>query len=196
MATGGRSNPVRSGITKRWLRGNLLLTVLLVVLVVLVMCICYFKLLLEPINDSIADYQMKASAEQDEIVANTALLTKMNNMKKELAEIYAAGDPIPVPEYNNYAPMLTELNAILSTAADYDLRFGDMTLLDGDYIYRRPVTMTFRTDTYAQARAIIDALHDSRNINLISDVQVAMQETDGKASVQVSMTVTYYELKK
>ena len=64
--------------------------VLLVVLVVLVMCICYFKLLLEPINDSIADYQMKASAEQDEIVANTALLTKMNNMKKELAEIYAA----------------------------------------------------------------------------------------------------------
>ena len=45
-------------------------------------------------------------------------------------------------------------------------------------------------------RAIIDALHDSRNINLISDVQVAMQETDGKASVQVSMTVTYYELKK
>ena len=65
-----------------------------------------------------------------------------------------------------------------------------------DYIYRRPVTMTFRTDTYAQARAIIDALHDSRNINLISDVQVAMQETDGKASVQVSMTVTYYELKK
>lgn len=170
--------------------------VLLVVLVVLVMCICYFKLLLEPINDSIADYQMKASAEQDEIVANTALLTKMNNMKKELAEIYAAGDPIPVPEYNNYAPMLTELNAILSTAADYDLRFGDMTLLDGDYIYRRPVTMTFRTDTYAQARAIIDALHDSRNINLISDVQVAMQETDGKAGVQVSMTVTYYELKK
>ena len=82
--------------------------VLLVVLVVLVMCICYFKLLLEPINDSIADYQMKASAEQDEIVANTALLTKMNNMKKELAEIYAAGDPIPVPEYNNYAPMLTD----------------------------------------------------------------------------------------
>lgn len=92
--------------------------------------------------------------------------------------------------------MLTELNAILSTAADYDLRFGDMTLLEGDYIYRRPVTMTFRTDTYAQARAIIDALHDSRNINLISDVQVAMQETDGKAGVQVSMTVTYYELKK
>ena len=88
--------------------------------------------------------------------------------------------------------MLTELNAILSTAADYDLRFGDMTLLEGDYIYRRPVTMTFRTDTYAQARAIIDALHDSRNINLISD----MQETDGKAGVQVSMTVTYYELKK
>ena len=126
--------------------------VLLVVLVVLVMCICYFKLLLEPINDSIADYQMKASAEQDEIVANTALLTKMNNMKKELAEIYAAGDPIPVPEYNNYAPMLTELNAILSTAADYDLRFGDMTLLEG--------------------------------------------ETDGKASVQVSMTVTYYEMKQ
>lgn len=56
--------------------------------------------------------------------------------------------------------------------------------------------MTFRTDTYAQARAIIDALHDSRNINLISDVQVAMQETDGKAGVQVSMTATYYELKK
>ena len=69
--------------------------VLLVVLVVLVMCICYFKLLLEPINDSIADYQMKASAEQDEIVANTALLTKMNNMKKELRKLMPPGTRFP-----------------------------------------------------------------------------------------------------
>ncbi len=47
--------------------------VMLLVLTVLLIVIAYFKLILEPINNSIDEYQSETAAEQDEILQNTAL---------------------------------------------------------------------------------------------------------------------------
>ena len=46
--------------------------VMLLVLTVLLIVIAYFKLILEPINNSIDEYQSETAAEQDEILQNTA----------------------------------------------------------------------------------------------------------------------------
>ena len=43
--------------------------VMLLVLTVLLIVIAYFKLILEPINNSIDEYQSETAAEQDEIFA-------------------------------------------------------------------------------------------------------------------------------
>ena len=80
--------------------------VMLLVLTVLLIVIAYFKLILEPINNSIDEYQSETAAEQDEILQNTELLTRMNQMQKELEEIYAAGDPTPIPNYDNSGKLL------------------------------------------------------------------------------------------
>lgn len=50
--------------------------VMLLVLTVLLIVIAYFKLILEPINNSIDEYQSETAAEQDEILQNTELLTQ------------------------------------------------------------------------------------------------------------------------
>lgn len=166
--------------------------VLLVVLAVLVIGIGYFKLLLEPINDKIADYQADMTAEQDEILQNTAVLMQMQQMQTELEELHAAGGVKPLPSYDNSDALLVELNTVLGRSRDYSLNFGAVAPLeDSAYIMRRPLSLTFSTDTYAQARSILDDLHDSDNINQISDCSISFQKDN---TVSVTLTIAYFEL--
>lgn len=166
--------------------------VLLVILAVLVLCIGYFKLILEPINDGVAAYQAEAAAEQDEILQNSALLAKMRQMRTELETLHASAEAKPLPAFDNSDRLLVELHATLGRANDYTLTFGTVAPLDGSaYIMRRPLSLTFKTDTYAQARAILDALHDSDTINQISDLSVIFQNDD---TLSVSLTIAYFEL--
>lgn len=171
--------------------------VLLVVLAVLLIGIGYFKLILEPINNSIDEYQQMTASEQDEILINTARLTQMRAMQKELDEIYASGEAKPIPEYDNSGKLLIELHSILSKSTDYTLNFGTVGTLDGGYIERRPVSLNFTAPSYTRAAEIIRLLHDSENINQISDLSLAFKTDNGGASsVSVSLAVTYYELIK
>lgn len=166
--------------------------VLLVILAVLLIVIGYFKLILEPINNNIETYQADAAAEQDEILQNTVILTRMKQMQHELEEIYAADDAKPLPDFDNSEKLLVELNRILSASDDYSLSFSQVRRLDGDYIVCRPVSLSFHTDTYQAARALIDALAASDAINQISDLSMTM--SDGSDGVRVSLTITYFEL--
>ena len=161
--------------------------VMLLVLTVLLIVIAYFKLILEPINNSIDEYQSETAAEQDEILQNTELLTRMNQMQKELEEIYAAGDPTPIPNYDNSGKLLVELNSILSASVDYSLDFGQVSALNDGYIMCRPINMTFTTNTHAETRAIIDALHNSDFTNQISDISVQFENSGSSGNVQVNL---------
>lgn len=130
--------------------------VMLLVLTVLLIVIAYFKLILEPINNSIDEYQSETAAEQDEILQNTALLTRMSQMQKELEEIYAEGDPTPIPNYDNSGKLLVELNSILSASVDYSLDFGQVSALNDGYIMCRPSTWPLqRTPTPKRAPSLM-----------------------------------------
>ncbi len=166
--------------------------VLLVVLAVLILGIGYFKLLLEPINDAVDEYQQNEAAEQDEIIQNTALLAKMQQMQEELEEIRASGTAKPLPTYDNSDAMLVELNTTFAGASDYSLSFGSATALEtSSYIMRRPISVSFSAGSYEAAREICDTLHNSSNINQISDLSVSF-DSDGE--VHISMSISYFEL--
>ena len=120
----------------------------------------------------------------------------MNQMQKELEEIYAAGDPTPIPNYDNSGKLLVELNSILSASVDYSLDFGQVSALNDGYIMCRPIHMAFTTNTYAEARAIIDALHNSDFTNQISDISVQFENSGSSGNVQVNLYITYFELQK
>lgn len=166
--------------------------VLLVVLAVLLMGIGYFKLILEPINDEISQYEVSTEDEEMEITQNSAKISKLHKMKKELTEIHESGDEKPMPAYDNADALLVDLNTILSRASSYSLNFGEKSVLESNtYIMCRPATLEFSTPVYGTAREIIDALHDSSNINQISDLTITFED-DGE--VKVTMSITYYEL--
>ena len=166
--------------------------ILIVIFALLVIGICYYKFLLQPINDSIEQYQLNTEAEQSEIVQNQVILKKMDNMEKELEEIKASGDAKPMPQYDNSEAVLTELNTILSQASDYSLSFGTVEALEEtSYVMQRPVTLTFNAASYEVARDIMYELHDSDNINQISDISIAFDTDNG---VSVSLSMSYFEL--
>ena len=166
---------------------------MLLVLVVLVIVLGYYKLILEPINDQITDYRAQTVAEQTELDTDLVRAAQMEKMKKVVEESKAEGVVKTIPTYDNSAQLLQELYRVLGSAAKYSLDFSAGTEQE-DYIIRRPITLEFQTGTYAQARAIIDALSDSQNLNQISDVNITTDQGENKNMVQTHLVITYYEV--
>ena len=174
---------------------------MLVILSLMIIGICYYKFLLEPINDQIEQYNQMAAGEQDIITQNMALIQKKKEMEQELEAIFAENpDPDPIPNYDNSGVLMVEIHSILDGTVDYTLSFSDTSLLSGGYLLRRPLELEFSVTTYSQARAIINRLHDSKNINQISDLSITRVNRETKQidedvdTIQVKMVITYFEL--
>lgn len=175
--------------------------VMLVILSLMIIGICYYKFLLEPINDQIEQYNQMAAGEQDIITQNMALIQKKKEMEQELEAIFAENpDPDPIPNYDNSGVLMVEIHSILEGTVDYTLSFSDTSLLSGGYLLRRPLELEFSVDTYGQARSIINRLHDSKNINQISDLSITRVNRETKQidedadTIRVKMVITYFEL--
>ena len=171
-------------------------TVLLVIMILLIIGIGYYKFILEPINSSVDNYMMMTQDEQDQIMQNTALIQKKKAMEAELETLFAQGTPTPIPNFDNSGILMVELHSILDDSLDYPLSFGDTSSLKCGYLLRRPRQMEFRAADYYDARRIINRIHDSNNISQISDLEISLVDRydDEEGSVKVTMVVTYFEL--
>lgn len=67
--------------------------ILLVILAIMLIAVGYWKLILTPINDDIADLQSRTASEQDAMIQSAARLSQLNRMKSELERCW----PIPMP---------------------------------------------------------------------------------------------------
>ena len=155
-------------------------TVLLLILVVLVIFLGYFKLIFEPIQDQVAQYQDTTSQEQSELEQDLILLTRKQEMQRKIEEVRASGEERTIPQYDNSRRLMLDLHRILDSAVGY--------------IVLRPVTMSFQTHTYAQARAIVDALSESENMNQISDLSIRTNQGQDRDLVQTDLVITYFEV--
>ena len=168
-------------------------TGMLLFLVILVIALGYFKLIFEPIQEQTAQYQNDTVQEQSELDMELVRLNQMQEMQRKIDEVRASGEERTIPEYDNSGRLMMDLHRILNTAMDYSLDFSQGTTQD-NYIVLRPVTMRFQTRTYAQARAIIDALSESEDVNQISDLSIRMDEGREGASVRTELVITYFEV--
>ena len=168
--------------------------ILLVILSVIVIALGYFKLVLGPINDRVDYYRGETAVEQTLVGENTVRLAQLEKMEAAVAEIKAAGTEKAIPQYDNSGKLMIELHEIMSDTLDYSLDCSAGTVQQ-DYIMLRPIVMTFRTSTYAQARQIVDRLCSSENISQISDMNMNTY-TEGRNSgtVETTLVITYFEI--
>lgn len=166
---------------------------LLLVLAVLVIALGYWKLVLEPINEQVASYNDMAEQEQAEIDSSVVQLAQMRKMQKAVEAQKEAGEVRAIPSYDNSGILMRELYQILANTNEYTVDFSAATSREG-YIVLRPVSLTFQTGTYEQARAIINAIGGSDNLNQISDVNIRAGQGASRSAVQTSLTITYFEV--
>lgn len=139
--------------------------------------------------------------------ANLRIADK-HRMERELEELFAAEvPPVGIPDYENLKPVMFELNSILSRARSYNLSFS--TVDTSQTIVRRSIAMTFTTDSYASAKAILGQLHDSGYRCMIDNVSinysdghreywVALYDNDVErgGNVSVNATIVFFEYQK
>ena len=166
--------------------------ILLVILAVLLIAVGYWKLILTPINDSIDALRQQTASEQDALIQDSARAARLTQMKAELETLLSDPNAKPLPDFDNSEKLLVELNTILS-GTDYTLNFANPTPLEtGSAILARPIFLTFEVSTYSAARAVLDALHDSQYVNLISDLNMDLKGS----TVRTTLSLTYFELQK
>ena len=166
--------------------------ILLVILAVLLIAVGYWKLILTPINDSIDALRQQTASEQDALIQDSARAAHLTQMKAELETLLSDPNARPLPDFDNSEKLLVELNTILS-GTDYTLNFANPTPLEtGSAILARPISLTFEVSPYSAARAVLDALHDSQYVNLISDLNMNLKGS----TVRTTLSLTYFELQK
>ena len=147
--------------------------VMLLILIVLVMALGYYKLIFEPINDQVAAYRDSTEQEQTEL---TTELVRAEQLKKMESAV-------------------VELHRILASAQEYSLDFSAGTT-EEDYIVLRPISLSYTTATYTQSRAILDALSGSDYMNKISDLSIQTETGRGESGVKTAMVITYFEVRQ
>ena len=115
-------------------------------------------------------------------------------LSKEIAALQKEQEELKKQISNNSGKLMIELHEIMSDTLDYSLDCSAGTVQQ-DYIMLRPIVMTFRTSTYAQARQIVDRLCSSENISQISDMNMNTY-TEGRNSgtVETTLVITYFEI--
>ena len=107
--------------------------VMLLILIVLVMALGYYKLIFEPINDQVAAYRDSTEQEQTELTTELVRAEQMKKMESAVAELRQRGDVKPIPAYDNSKALMVELHRILASAQEYSLDFSAGTT-EEDYI--------------------------------------------------------------
>ena len=164
--------------------------ILLLILAILIIVLGYYKIILEPINDQITNYEGMQLQEETEVDTKTTQAMKMAVMEKEIEKAKASGIEREVPTYDNSKVLLPKLYEIMDASTDYSMTFQDI-VTEGNVVYRG-IDITFQTRNYTQARKIIDEIIDMGYALEISDI--TMQETnEDSSSMSTYMNVTFYE---
>ena len=166
---------------------------MLLFLAIIVIALGYFKLIFEPVQTETALLKDNTSQEQTLLSSSLVQLEQMHRMQRAIEEIKQDGETKAIPAYDNSGMLMRELYRILATTNEYSLDFSAQTVQDG-YIIRRPISMTFYTDSYEQARGVVDALSGSDNLNQISDLSISENRGKNKDQVQTDLLITYFEV--
>jgi len=176
--------------------------VLVVILAVIIIALGWYKLIFEPVNSKIDEYQLLQSEAENEYTVNLPKLKQMNAMEEELEVLRANGDAKKIPLYDNSKELMKALNKVLTDTDYYDLNFGRAD--SDDYIVFHNIGLQFNTATYIAARDIIDRLSEDTFVNQISNIELntytygdyyeAVEENADLGDTSVTMTITFYEV--
>ena len=170
-------------------------TIMLLFLVVLLIGVGYYTLFYTPLQNEMASIAAQSSDCDTQITTAMAKVAKMNAMQEELDEIFSrpADQITEIAPYDNKQVVLNQLYGILGRTTDYTLTFTDPQV-QKDGTVRRNISMSFRCESYENAKEVIRDLTDSHWRCLVSNLAIDCEDGDMmKYGVSVSCTITFFE---
>lgn len=176
--------------------------VLLVLLAVLLLAACYYWFVQQPIANELERIEMERSEAQAEQIVLDAKAQRLEEMRAELELLFAQpGGLAETPAYDNLQNIITQFNAILASASEYNLNFQPVEMPEEGNVVRRVINMNFTCGSYAVAQDMVQRLHDGPYRCQIGPLAIAPAATVGadgaslnRGPVQVSLTITYFEI--
>lgn len=179
--------------------------VLLVIMAIVMVAGAYFWFVQMPLSAQMLEIQTAQADAESELIVLQAKARRQNEMEAELEKLKSSTIYAETPKYDNLQAVITTLNSIMAETNDYSLNFQPVVQAEDGNIIRREISMKFTSGTYDQARRVITRLHDGAFRCQISDLSIsAIAPADAgqgyvatldKNSVDVSLTITYFESK-
>ena len=165
--------------------------VLLTVLALLLLGGVYYLLVQLPVENATIELMVQI----DQLSNQKDRMDYMKEVIEEKKAEAAVNGRLPeIPSYDNFVPMMSQLNDTLARSGEYSLTFPAVDA-SGD-IVRRPVQMNVRLGSYAQAEQLLRELEYGRFRCLIGDLDLAGDQGGlNGGGVSLSGTVTFFENK-
>ena len=163
--------------------------VLLILLAVIALVSGYILLFYLPTTQRLDSLNAQI-AQAEELTAQLDVkLANQQQMEKKLQQLSDQDAQVPyMPDYDNLQAVMVELHTILAGCQEYSLSFQSEQ--GEDHVLSRHVSIPFTCSSYAQAREVLQKLHDSALRGLLGDLQLSQQEN---GTVKVSATMTFFE---
>lgn len=165
--------------------------VMLVVLAVIVLASAYIMLFYIPTTTARDSARAETANYEEQLDALQVRLAEKERMERELDEIFAQNEhPLGLADYDNQKAVMVELDTTLASAENINLSF--FTPNTSESIVRREISVSFNCDSYAEAKAILQRLHDSQYRCMLDSVNISLGEgTEG--SVSVNGNIVFFE---
>lgn len=166
--------------------------ILMIILALLLIVCVYYILVEKPVQDTLVDASQRQSEAQSQLTIASAQLKKMRQMQSALEELEQSAQA-DVPDYDNFKNVVDLLNGAMAMTDEYSLNFQPVT--NDGAIARRTIQMSFRCDSYATAKRVMQRMLDSDYRCRITAMSVSCGSGSdiSKTDVSVSASITFYE---
>ncbi|MDO4798031.1 MAG: hypothetical protein Q4A01_08425 [Coriobacteriales bacterium] len=162
--------------------------------------ILWYKFVFSNIQGQVAQIDSQIAQAQDELLVAQSQAASAQNMKKLLEDYQKRGIKAPVvPEYDNTQKLMAYLNGVLGGTQGYTINFDDPTLDENDGNVHRAGTITFNSNSYAEARSVVDSIARGTYscridaLGIADDTSKQSSGSNNSAPVVTNVQVTYFE---
>lgn len=172
--------------------------ILLAAVALLLLVAVYVLAVAMPVNNGISSAQTQIEDTQMNIDLLTAKAMKRKAMLDELEVLKASDDIQEVPAYDNLPNVIKFHNSVLGNATDYQMKMNSVSApAEGDGIVRRTAQLSFKCNSYSEARAAIQKLEGSNFIDRVTNLVISpVDSTENdvmNAPVEVAASITFFE---
>lgn len=163
------------------------------------LAVLWYQLVYTNVQNRLQELDGQIANTQNELLEGQTQGAAVSKMKKVVDEYAQQGyKAVVLPSYDNTQNLMAYLNAVLGSTPGYDIAFEPPTLNEKDSTVHRSGTISFDTNTYAEARSIIQSIaHGPYPCQVdefgITDTTKQKNRSKDKPPVSTKMEITFFE---